>query len=240
MTLLGCWEISKSYGSHLVLDGVELTVEPDQVVGLIGPNGSGKSTLLKIVAGLLAPDSGSVSLMGVDVTSLTTDRRRRLGLTMKSQMPDFVPSLSVAENLYLAGRYDRSIRQWMGRRFSGEVADIDLGPLAGRLEVVAAELSHGEQQWLDMFRCFLRSPNLVLLDEPAAGMSHEERQLTEAFIRALKPMGGGVLIVDHDLDLIQRLCDRIVVLHHGRVVASGTTAEIQADPNVRSAYLGIR
>jgi ABC-type branched-subunit amino acid transport system ATPase component len=231
-------DVCTSYGRRPLLRHIDLTVAPGEIVGVIGPNGSGKSTLLKAVVGSLEIDAGAVRLDGCDMGRQRPGRRRRLGIAMKTQMPRFVPSLTVDENVRLADNFDLGVRSWMRSRARPIAAEgLDRTPLAGRGGVPARELSHGEQQWLNLLATFSRNPRLVLLDEPAAGMSDSERQETERLITSLKGSDCSVMIIDHDLDLIQRLCERIVVLANGELVAAGTPEEIRASPAVREAYL---
>lgn len=230
--------VCTSYGRRPLLRHIDLSVAAGEIIGVIGPNGSGKSTLLKAVVGALALDAGTISLDGTDLRRLTPGQRHRRGIAMKTQMPRFVPSLTVEENLLLARSYDLPVRGWLASRARrGPRPDASGTPLAGREQVLAAELSHGEQQWLNLLATFVRQPSVVLLDEPAAGQSDGDRQITEALIGRLHTERSSIVIIDHDLDLIQRLCTRIAVLANGELVAVGTPEEIRADPAVRSAYL---
>lgn len=237
MTLLECRAVTKSYGPRRVLSDVDLSVEPGEVLGLIGPNGSGKSTLMNSIVGRTGIDAGTILFDGQDLAGRRLEERRRLGISMKSQMPSFVPSLTVAENLRLASHYDRSFARWIRPRRDVIHEHLAQSPLAARADAVAADLSHGEQQWLNLLATFSRQPRLILLDEPAAGLNESERETTRALILALKPENAALVVIDHDLDLIQRMCDRITVLHNGDVIATGTPEQVRSDATVRAAYL---
>jgi branched-chain amino acid transport system ATP-binding protein len=230
--------VCTSYGRRPLLRNINLEVGRGEIVGVIGPNGSGKSTMLRAIVGAIGLDAGTISLDGRDLGDATPGERRHHGIAMKTQMPRFVPSLTVDANLMLARSFDESVRGWLRSRPRAHPPfDLAGTPLHGRGGVIAAELSHGEQQWLNILATFAREPSVVLLDEPAAGQSDIDRHETERLIGRLHAADRSIVIIDHDLDLIQRLCTRIAVLANGELVAVGTPDEIRADPAVRAAYL---
>lgn len=237
MPLLECRAVTKSYGPRRVLSQVDLAVDAGEVLGLIGPNGSGKSTLMNTIVGRTGIDAGTILFDGQDVAGHRLEDRRRLGISMKSQMPSFVSTLTVAENLRLVSNYERSFARWARPRRDVAHEHLARSPLAEKGDALASDLSHGEQQWLNLLATFSRQPRLILLDEPAAGLNEHERETTRTLIMGLKPTESALVIIDHDLDLIQRMCDRITVLHNGDVIATGTPEQVRSDAAVRDAYL---
>jgi branched-chain amino acid transport system ATP-binding protein len=235
---------SKRFGGLLAVDAVSIEVAAGEVHALIGPNGAGKTTLVDLVSGGLRPDGGRIELAGRDVTALPAHRRRHLGLGRSFQITSIFPGFSALENVALA------VQAVAGTsfRFLGD-AGLDPalnGPAAAALERVglaavaarpAGALSHGERRQLELAMALTGSPRLLLLDEPMAGTSPEESRRMVALILALKGEVA-VLLVEHDMDAVFRLADRITVLVGGRVVASGRPDAIRADPEVRRAYLG--
>jgi urea transport system ATP-binding protein len=225
--LLEARGIRKLFGRLCALDGVDLLVERGQIHGLIGPNGSGKSTLLKCIAGAEVPDEGRVMFLGADVTEAPAPARARAGLGIKFQITSVLPGLSVFDNVLsrtrdaLAGQVMHLLHQFR---------------LADRARELAGALSHGEQQWLEIAMALAAEPKLLLLDEPTAGMSLEERRATGALLRPLRERCA-IVIVEHDLDFIRDLCDVLTVLDQGKVLESGSVAEIQASRRVQEVYL---
>ncbi len=239
--LLEARGIVKSYGELRALDGVHLSVEPQQIHGLIGPNGSGKSTLLKCVAGAERPDAGGVTFEGIDITAAPPPERARAGISIKFQITSVLPGLSVFDNVLLALQARDRLHDLMFSRTRRTLAERVLHllgqfRLAERADALAGELSHGQQQWLEIVMALAPEPRVLLLDEPTAGMSLEERRITGALLR---PIVGrcSIVIVEHDLDFIRDICDRLTVLDQGRVLESGTVATIQESEKVREVYL---
>ncbi len=232
---------TKRYGQREALRNVSLTVSPGEIHGLVGPNGSGKSTLLKCVVGAERLTSGQVLHDGKDVTGLSGQQRTRRGIGVKFQTAQLIPSLAVRHNIRLAVGFDRSFWSWLGGGTSFREREDELlhaVKLDLEADVPASDLSHGKQQWLELAMALASKPDLLLLDEPTAGMSVVERSDTEQLLRDVIEVGQSILIVDHDLDFVKRFCDRLTVLHNGEVVASGETEQVRNDVNVRKAYLG--
>jgi branched-chain amino acid transport system ATP-binding protein len=236
--------VTKHFGGVVATDNVALEVAQGEVHALIGPNGAGKTTLIGQVSGSLQTDAGTIGFLERDITALRQHERVRLGLARSYQITSIFKRFTVLENLALAvqARSGSSFSIW--RPVAAEAALFDeartvsreIG-LAERLEVTAGNLAHGEQRALEVGLALATRPKLVLLDEPMAGMGPEESQRMIALIGRLRG-GVTVLLVEHDMDAVFRLADRITVLVNGRVIASGRPAEIRADKDVRRAYLG--
>jgi ABC-type branched-subunit amino acid transport system ATPase component len=241
VSLLEARGVTKIFGALTALDGADLTVKPNEVHGLIGPNGSGKSTLLKCIAGGWIPTSGTVTLAGRDITRATPPERAQAGLSIKFQITAVLPQLSVYDNVLLALQAGRGLADLLLSRSRRALDDTVMETLvrfrlAGRRDDLAAVLSHGEQQWLEIAMALSRKPKLLLLDEPTAGMSPQERRATGELVAPIKAQCS-LLIVEHDLDFIKDICDSLTVLDQGKVIASGPIAEVQASDRVREAYL---
>ena len=236
--------VSKRYGGVVATDEVTLEVTRSEVHALIGPNGAGKTTLIGQISGVLATDSGRILFNGADITRLRAHARVAAGLARSYQITSIFRRYSVLDNLALAvqARSGSSFRFWrpvtLERALFEEAraigAEIGLG---ARLDTVAATLAHGEQRALEVGLALATRPQLVLLDEPMAGMAPPESRAMLELIQRIRSRVT-VLLVEHDMDAVFRLADRITVLVNGRVVASGVPAAIRADPAVRQAYLG--
>lgn len=233
--------IRKVFGTLVALESADLDVGHGEIVGLIGPNGSGKSTLLHVISGRTSATAGTVVLSGRDVTHAKPSTRIRAGLSIKFQLARVYLDLTVADNLLLAVQSSAPLLSLMLSRTRAQAAGsidrlLEEFHLGNARDQLARELSHGEQQWLEIAMAMAVRPTILLLDEPTAGMSREERLATGERIRAARERCG-VLIVEHDLDFIRGLCDRISVLHQGRIIANGTPAQIETDPRVQEVYL---
>jgi branched-chain amino acid transport system ATP-binding protein len=242
--VLSLRNLSKRFGGVVAVDRVSLEVAAGEVHALIGPNGAGKTTLVSQISGSLSSDEGQINFQGLDVTKAKPHERVRLGLARSHQITSIFRRFSVLENLALAvqARSGSSFSFW--RPVAAEAAlfeeaagiSRDIG-LAERLQVRAGNLAHGEQRALEVGLALATRPKLVLLDEPMAGMGPEESQRMIALIGRIRA-GVTVLLVEHDMDAVFRLADRITVLVNGRVIATGKPEAIRADPQVRRAYLG--
>ncbi len=239
--LLAVRAVSKRFGALLALDDVSLNVAPGTFHGLIGPNGSGKSTLLKAIAGAHFADRGTIALGGQDITRALPYERARQGLSLKFQITAVLPELSVYDNVLLALQSGERVVSLLGsrsRRASGGVIlhALERFRLAARADDLAGELSHGEQQWLEIAMALAPKPRLLLLDEPTGGMSPEERRATGDLLLPIKSECA-LLIVEHDLDFIKNICDHLTVLDQGRVLDDGTVAAIERSPRVQEVYV---
>jgi branched-chain amino acid transport system ATP-binding protein len=242
--LLRTDRLIKRFGGLLATDSVSLEVRPGEIHALIGPNGAGKTTLVAQLTGLLAPDSGTIEFAGHDITRLATPARARLGLARSFQITSVLREFSVLDNVALAVqahaghsfrfladvRADRAVRD-PARRLLDDVG------LGDRAALRAASLSHGEQRQLEIAMALAGDPKVLLLDEPMAGMGVEESQRMVGFLRTLKGKRA-LLLIEHDMDAVFALADRITVLVYGRAIASGTPDEIRGNTEVRQAYLG--
>jgi branched-chain amino acid transport system ATP-binding protein len=226
--------VTVSFGGVRALDGVGMTAGPGQVTGLIGPNGAGKSTLFDVVSGLRRPSSGRVVLGGRDVTGMGPARRARHGLARTFQRLELFGRLSVRDNLLVAAELgpDR-------HRAAGVVTEIlDRLGLAGTADTPADALPTGAGRLVEVGRALAVRPRLLLLDEPAAGQDAEETARFAGLLRSLAADGTAVVLVEHDMGLVMTVCDVVHVLDLGRVIATGSPAEIQNDETVLAAYLG--
>ena len=233
--------VGVTFGVLRALSDVSIAVHSGSVHGLIGPNGSGKSTLLHAMAGKRIPDSGQIFLNGLDVTRASPAKRSRLGLSIKFQLARVYPQLTVSDNLLVALQAHTPLRRLLTSRTRSSLTSqiescLEEVGLAGRRGQAARLLSHGQKQWLEIAMARALEPTVLLLDEPTAGMSPQERRFTGEIVR-LAARDSGVLIVDHDLDFIKDLCTNVTVLAQGAVVATGTPAEIEADPVVQEVFL---
>ncbi len=240
-SLLEVRGVEKRFGKLQALGGVDLTVGTQEFHGLIGPNGSGKSTLLHTIAGGLLPDHGTVSLAGRDITRWAVSSRAAVGMSIKFQIARIFPDLTVYDNVLLALQAHQSLGGLLlsrsRRRLAGPVMEsLRDFRLDNRADDMAGDLSHGEMQWLEIAMALASRPSMLLLDEPTAGMSPEERRVTGDLLQPIKP-SCSILIVEHDLDFIRSFCDMITVLESGKILADGTPAEIEKNERVREVYV---
>jgi ABC-type uncharacterized transport system ATPase subunit len=241
MALLEVRALTKFFGRLMALDGVDLTVGENEFHGLIGPNGSGKSTLMKCVAGAELPTEGTIRFAGCDITTATPVGRARAGLSLKFQITSVLPALTVYDNVLLALQAQSSIASLIFSRTRGSLHEhvmhlLAQFHLAQRCWEPAAALSHGHQQWLEIAMTLACKPHLLLLDEPTAGMSLEERRITGELLMPIK-RHCSLVIVEHDLDFIRNICDVLTVLDQGKVIDSGTVGHIQSSRKVQEVYL---
>jgi branched-chain amino acid transport system ATP-binding protein len=237
-------KLRKTFGALVVTDDLTLDVMPRELHAVIGPNGAGKTTLINQISGLLAPDTGAIRFAGRDITALPMHARAQLGLARSFQITSVLPRFSALENVALAVQS----RTGSSFRFFGRAADeaalnaaamaalSDVG-LAERAHQPAGALSHGERRALELAIALAMEPKLLLLDEPMAGTGHEESVRLVGVLQRLKGRFP-VVLVEHDMAAVFALADRISVLIYGRILASGTPAEVRADPRVVAAYLG--
>jgi branched-chain amino acid transport system ATP-binding protein len=241
MALLEARDMVQIFGALRALDGVDFDVEAGQFHGLVGPNGSGKSTLLQCIAGGIVPTAGRVTFAGTDITYRRPDERAHAGLSIKFQITSILPMLSVYDNVLLALQARGTTLGLLRSRTRGALHErvmlaLERFQLVERANDLAGELSHGQQQWLEIAMALAPEPRLLLLDEPTAGMSLEERKATGALLAPLRE-SCALVIVEHDLDFIRDLCDILTVMDQGQVVGSGTVAEIQQNPKVQEVFL---
>ena len=242
--LLVTEHLSKQFGGVIATDDVGLTVNDGEIHAVIGPNGAGKTTLIAQLAGELAPDAGTIRFDGRDVTRLPVHERSRLGLARSFQVTSIFREFTVLDNVALAvqAHSGSSFRFWHDARRDPALrgparAALAAVGLADRADVVAGNLAHGEQRQLEIAMALATRPRLMLLDEPMAGMGREDGERMVELLRGLKN-GHGLLLVEHDMDAVFALADRITVLVYGRAIASGPPDEIRRDARVIDAYLG--
>ena len=235
--------LTKRFGALLASDAVSFDVREGETHAVIGPNGAGKTTFISQLAGNLRPDSGEIRFAGEDITALSAPKRARRGLARSFQITSVYPEFTALQNVALAVQA-RSGRTGFWRDARSDPALIDPSRtilqevgLADRAEALAGNLAHGEQRQLEMAMVLATRPRLLLLDEPMAGMGHDESQRMIELLAGLKRRQT-IVLVEHDMDAVFRLADRISVLVYGRIVASGTPEEIRANEEVRRAYLG--
>ena len=234
----------KRFGGLVATDAVSIDVRPGEIHALIGPNGAGKTTLVSQLTGSLAPDAGTIHFAGRDVTRLPTHARVRLGLARSFQITSVLREFTALENVALAvqAHAGHSFRFLADARRDERLRGparlgLEAVGLGARANTLAAALSHGEQRQLEIAMALAGDPKLLLLDEPMAGMGAEESQHMIGFLRALKSKRA-ILLIEHDMDAVFQLADRITVLVYGRAIASGTPDAIRANAEVRQAYLG--
>jgi branched-chain amino acid transport system ATP-binding protein len=236
--------LSKRFGGVIASDEITLTLPAGELHAIIGPNGAGKTTLIGELTGEIRPDSGRIRFDGVDITALPVWRRSMLGLARSFQITSLFLDFTALDNVALAvqAHSGHSFRFWRKARGNPELRDparaaLERVGLAGRADVLVANLSHGEHRQVEIAMALATRPRLLLLDEPMAGMGPEESARMVGLLRQLK-QELTILLIEHDMEAVFALADRITVLVYGRVLATGTPAAIRADEEVRRAYLG--
>jgi len=236
--------LTKNFGALRATDGVTLEIAEGETHAIIGPNGAGKTTLIGQLAGDIRPDAGTIRFAGEDVTALPTPRRARRGLARSFQITSIYRDFTTLQNVALAvqARSGHSFRFWRRAHADDSLISpsqkiLEEVGLEKRMHVVAANLSHGEQRQLEVAMALATRPRLLLLDEPMAGMGTEESQRMIAFLATLKRKQT-IILVEHDMDAVFRLADRISVLVYGRVIATDVPEKIKLNEEVRKAYLG--
>jgi branched-chain amino acid transport system ATP-binding protein len=235
--------VGRRFGGVVAVSGVDLDVRPGERRAILGPNGAGKTTLFNLISGEFPPTAGSVELFGRDVTALPARKRARLGLSRTFQTSRLFGGLSVDDNLYLAvlGVHDGHFRlvknaEDTAMRERGRAMAEAIG-LAAKLDVLVAELSHGEQRQLEVGMARAADPQLMMLDEPAAGLSRAERVKLTELLLTLDP-AITLILIEHDMDVALRVAEWVTMMHDGRVIVEGTPAEIRANELVHDLYLG--
>jgi len=256
---MACWEeravaealleierLSKHFGGVVASDAISLALGPGELHAIIGPNGAGKTTLIGQLTGEIAPDGGRIRFGSRDITALPVYRRSRIGLARSFQISSLFPEFTALDNVALAvqAHSGHSFRFWRDARREQALREparraLDRVALAGRADTRVADLSHGERRQLEIAMALATKPRMLLLDEPMAGMGPDESARLVGTLRALKG-GITILLIEHDMEAVFALADRISVLVYGRIIASGTPETIRADAAVRQAYLGER
>jgi branched-chain amino acid transport system ATP-binding protein len=233
MDVLEIHDLRCAFGGIRALAGVSVSVEPCEIVGIIGPNGSGKSTLFNVVTGVHAPDAGRVSLLGRDITGWAPHRIARAGLGRTFQIPGLFVNMTVRQNLLTAAVHG----DWKGApaRARAVLEELDIAHVADDL---ARTLSGGQQRLVEFGRVLMQDPQLILLDEVTAGVHPRLREIILAAVRRLRENGRTFLVIEHDMELVRTICERVIVMDAGEIVARGTFEEIARDEQVVEAYLG--
>ena len=239
-----CVGVGVRFGKFRALNDVSLDFPAGRVTALIGPNGAGKTTLLNVLSGILAADSGRIAVGGRDVTHMAPHRRAALGIARSFQIVTIFPEMTVLENVrfarqrkYLSVALPWQLAHRMAESRHDAMAVLDRFGLADLADTQAANLSHGKQRALELAIVVVNEPELLLLDEPLAGVGHSEMAEFAALVsEAVR--GRTTILVEHNMDMVMGISDQIVVLLGGEVLASGTPSDIRSDPRVRDAYLG--
>ena len=245
MAILETRNLSKAFGALAAVDDVSLAIEAGTLHSIIGPNGAGKTTLFNLLTGTYRPSSGRILFDGRDITGTPAHRVAHLGLARSFQRTNVFPAFSLLDNVWVAafacgeswkGLLWRRADRYAEVRARALAALADVG-LADKAEQPVRRISHGEQRQLELAIALAAAPRVLLLDEPAAGLSPEETKRLVALVRALKGRYT-IVLIEHKMDIIMSVSDRISVMHFGRLIAEGTPAEIQGNREVRRAYLG--
>lgn len=240
--VLAVEDLTVSFDGFKAVDGVNLYIEQDELRVVIGPNGAGKTTLLDLICGKTRSSNGSIRFMGRELSRMPEYRRVRLGLGRKFQNPSIYEALTVFENLEVSHPEGRTVLGSLTfRRTDAVIARIrevaSIIQLEDRLGDEAGLLSHGQKQWLEIGMLLMQEPQLLMLDEPVAGMSQSEREATAALLRKISP-GRAVIVIEHDMEFVRSIAHRVTVMHQGKVLSEGRMEKVQADPRVMEVYLG--
>ena len=243
--LLEVRNVNKAFGGVVTAENVNMTVEAGQIRGLIGPNGAGKTTLLNLISGIYDVDSGQIIFNGQDVTNVPTHKRARMGIGRTFQSPRFMNRANIEDNLKVGTDLLNQfgyIQSFFGKRGHDFLADLnELMEIAGFTfdwDDQITALPYGQQKLLEIVRAMLARPKVILVDEPAAGLNKQEQErASQLLFRAVKN-GMGVVLIEHSMDMVMSICDRITVLSFGRVIAEGVPVEIANNKDVVEAYLG--
>ncbi|MEV1130718.1 ABC transporter ATP-binding protein [Agromyces sp. NPDC049794] len=239
-------DLGKRFGGVQAVDNISLELGASERIGVIGPNGAGKTTLFKVIAGDLPPTTGSVEMFGRDVTRMGTARRARMGVGRTFQVSNLFRDMSVLDNVRIAARGGSPKARifWWPQRATDEVSEraraaLESVGLTGRRDDRVSNLSHGEQRQLEIAMALVGEPKLLLLDEPAAGLSAVERSTLRHLIEGI-PRTLPILLIEHDMTLALGLTDRVMCLENGRHVVTGTPDEVRENETVKEIYLGRR
>ena len=246
MHVLNVENVALHFGGLAVLQGLSFSVQAGEKVALIGPNGAGKTTLINVLSGLVRPQSGRVFFLGNDVTALAPEARVRLGLGRSFQVIRLFQQLSLLTNVLLAIQGVQGTRYDMIRLMGSHAGNIarartllELVDLWAQRDVPISALAYGQQRKAEILLALASKPKLLVMDEPGAGLTRAE---SENLIQMIDDLAGdtAVLLSDHDMDLVFKVAQRVMVLHYGQLISEGTPEEIQADPKVRELYLGAK
>ena len=241
--ILSVSELTVSFDGFKAVDNLNLSVDKDELRCIIGPNGAGKTTLLDMICGKTKPSSGSIKFKGAELTKTTEYKITRAGVGRKFQTPSVYEDLTVWENLELSYPKQRGIAGSLFFKSTDEIKQRvnqvaqDMY-LKDELETKAGTLSHGQKQWLEIGMLLMQEPELLLLDEPVAGMSARERDLTAELLNRIST-GRSIILIEHDMEFVRKIAHRVTVLHQGKVLSEGNMDKVQNDPKVIETYLGL-
>lgn len=227
-------KISKQFGGVQAVEDFSLRMKEGELRCLIGPNGAGKTTVFKMITGLYPVSSGRIIFKGKDVTSLSSSKRARMGMSIKMQVPGVYSELTLRDNIRIAAE------NYVKKNEMNDEIDrlIELVKLKDIGNPPVKNMSHGQQQWLEIAMVLAAKPSLILLDEPAAGLGPEETDFTAQLVLDLNKQGMGILFIEHDMNFVRKIAKDVTVLHYGRKFAEGTIDEIEKDEGVIDIYLG--
>ena len=235
-------DLTVSFDGFKAIDTLTLYIDKNELRVIIGPNGAGKTTLLDLICGKTKASSGSIKFRNTELTGMAEHKRVRLGIGRKFQTPSIYENLSVFKNLEVSYPAGRSVLGALAFKCTDEVkarvqvVAEEIG-LADRLDIEAGLLSHGQKQWLEIGMLLMQEPELLMLDEPIAGMSARERELTAALLKRIC-QNRSVIVIEHDMDFVKQIAHKVTVMHQGKILAEGPMEKVQADPKVIDVYLG--
>ena len=235
-------DLTVSFDGFKAIDTLTLYIDKNELRVIIGPNGAGKTTLLDLICGKTKAASGSIKFKNTELTKMAEFQRVRLGIGRKFQTPSIYENLSVFQNLEVSFPKGRSVMGALAFKCSNEVKDrvqavaTDIH-LADKLDTEAGLLSHGQKQWLEIGMLLMQDPELLLLDEPIAGMSARERELTADLLKRIC-QNRSVVMIEHDMDFVKQIAHKVTVMHQGKILAEGSMDKVQNDPKVIDVYLG--
>ncbi|WLE59927.1 urea ABC transporter ATP-binding protein UrtD [Burkholderia plantarii] len=240
--LLAVEDLTVSFDGFKAIDALNLYLERGELRVVIGPNGAGKTTLLDLICGRTRETAGSIKFRNEEITRLAEFRRVRKGIGRKFQTPSIYENLSVAQNLEVSFPRGRGVFGALAFRLDSEVIDrvravADEIGLGAALDLEAGLLSHGQKQWLEIGMLLMQDPELLMLDEPIAGMSVKEREITAELLARICRQRS-MIVIEHDMAFVERVAHKVTVMHQGRILAEGPMAKVQADPRVIDVYLG--
>jgi urea transport system ATP-binding protein len=241
MSQLLVTDLKVEFGGLRAVDGLSFSVTKGEILCLLGPNGAGKSTTLDLICGKTQPTGGSIRFEGAEISNLLEYKRARLGIGRKFQVPSVYKELTVVENLSVARSRQPGIWHALTRLALSDTKDcqyiLEKVGLENKASSLAGNLSHGETQWLEIAMLIAQDSRLILMDEPTAGMTIQETERTSQIFRALSD-NHTLIVVEHDMSFVRTVADRIIVMNRGSLLAEGTISEIEANEDVKTAYLG--
>jgi urea transport system ATP-binding protein len=240
--ILSVSDLTVSFGGFMAVDGLTFSVEHDELRVVIGPNGAGKTTLLDMICGKTKPTNGSIKFKGLELSHMVEYQITRAGVGRKFQTPSIYEDLTVFENLEISSPERRSVRGSLFYKRTPEITEkiesvAERISLQGEFKTKAGTLSHGQKQWLEIGLLLMQDPDLLLLDEPVAGMSARERELTAELLKNIA-RGRSLVVIEHDMVFVKMIAQTVTVLHQGRLLAEGSMDQVQTDERVIEVYLG--